>query len=105
MSFAHTFFALLGGIGGGEIILVLIIVLILFGGERMPELARSLGKTLREIKKATSGVEDEIKRALAEPPPPGRRTIKPVTPEISALPPPSATPPSQEPPPGTPPHV
>ncbi|MFA6289308.1 MAG: twin-arginine translocase TatA/TatE family subunit [Opitutaceae bacterium] len=91
MASALTFFALFGGIGGGEIILVLIIVLILFGGERMPELARSLGKTLREIKKATSGVEDEIKRALAEPPPPSPYTIKPVAPEVSALPPPAAS--------------
>ena len=111
-----TYLALLGGFGGGEIILVLIIVLILFGGERMPELARSLGKTLREIKKATSGVEDEIKRALAEPPSPSPK-IKPVTPETSALPPPpiitsgttpaimpsSPTPP--EPPPKTPPRT
>lgn len=109
MSSAHTFFALFGGIGGGEIILVLIIVLILFGGERMPELARSLGKTLREIKKATSGVEDEIKRALAEPPPTSRHTIKPALPEISALPHPLAPPPAPEPPTGTPtetpPHV
>ena len=107
MASALTFFALFGGIGGGEIILVLIIVLILFGGERMPELARSLGKTLREIKKATSGVEDEIKRALAEPPPPSppRYTIKSVTPEVSVLPPAPTTPPPHEPPSDTPPRV
>jgi len=105
MASALTFFALFGGIGGGEIILVLIIVLILFGGERMPELARSLGKTLREIKKATSGVEDEIKRALAEPPPPARYTIKSVTPAISVLPPEQTTPPPHEPPSETPPRV
>ena len=95
------YLALFGGIGGGEVILVLIIVLLLFGGERMPELARSLGKTLREIKKATSGVEDEIKRALAEPPP-AKNTIKPVSPEVAALPPPSPekpTEPTQELPP------
>jgi len=103
MASALTFFALFGGIGGGEIILVLVIVLILFGGERMPELARSLGKTLREIKKATSGVEDEIKRALSEPPPPTRYTIKPVQPGISSPPPSPPAPSHQEPPPQEPP--
>jgi sec-independent protein translocase protein TatA len=100
-----TLFAFLGGFGGGEMVLVLIVVLILFGGERMPELARGLGKTLRELKKATSGVEDEIKRALAEPPPPSRYTIKPAPSEVSALPPAPTTPPAQEPPTETPPRV
>jgi sec-independent protein translocase protein TatA len=100
-----TLFAFLGGFGGGEMVLVLIVVLILFGGERMPELARGLGKTLREIKKATSGVEDEIKRALAEPPPPSRYTIKPAASEVSALPPTPTTPPVQEPPTETTPRV
>ncbi|HTJ78901.1 MAG TPA: twin-arginine translocase TatA/TatE family subunit [Rariglobus sp.] len=93
-----TFLAFIGGFGGGEIVLVLIVALILFGGERMPELARGLGKTIREFKKATSGVEAEIKRALSEPPP-VKRTIKPVTEEAPEIPP------AQEPPaPETPPH-
>jgi len=90
------------GFGGGEIVMVLVVVLILFGGERMPELARGLGKTLREFKKATSGVEEEIKRALSEPPP-VKRTTKPVVSEIATLPPPP-TPPAP-PPPETPPQA
>ena len=90
--------AFLGGFGGGEIILVLIVVLILFGGERMPELARGLGKTIRELKKATSGVEEEIKRALHDAPP-TKRTIKPVQPAIETpAPPPPETPPADRPP-------
>ena len=106
MPIAITSFAFLGGIGGGEIILVLLVVLILFGGDKMPELARGLGKTLREFKKATSGVEEEIKRALAEPPPPKRTyTIKPVTPEIVELPPSQPSPPAHDTPPETPPHA
>lgn len=94
-------FALIGGFGGGEILLVLVIVLILFGGERMPELARGLGKTLREIKKATSGMEDEIKRVLNEPPP-SKNTIKPAAHDVVALPP-AETPPA--PPSETPPRA
>ncbi|MET0261316.1 MAG: twin-arginine translocase TatA/TatE family subunit [Rariglobus sp.] len=62
--------AFIEGLGGGEMILIFFIILILFGGKRLPELARGLGKSVREFKKATSGVEDEIKRAMEEPAPP-----------------------------------
>ncbi|HEY8933438.1 MAG TPA: twin-arginine translocase TatA/TatE family subunit [Rariglobus sp.] len=66
-SFSSTF-ALLD-IGGGEMMLIFFIVLMLFGGQKLPEFARGLGKSIREFKKATAGVEDEIKRAMEEPPP------------------------------------
>jgi sec-independent protein translocase protein TatA len=46
-------------IGTGEIIVVLCVVLILFGGKKLPEFARSLGKGIREFKKACQGVEEE----------------------------------------------
>ena len=65
--------AFIGDIGGGEIMLVFLVVLMLFGGEKMPELARSVGKALREIKKATSGVEEQLKQAMAEAPPKPRQ--------------------------------
>ena len=48
--------------------LIMFVVLLLFGADKLPELARGMGKTLREIKKATSGVEQEIKRAMEEEP-------------------------------------
>jgi sec-independent protein translocase protein TatA len=47
-------------IGTGELIVILCIILILFGGKKLPELARSLGKGIREFKKACSGIDDEI---------------------------------------------
>ncbi len=47
-------------LGTGELIIILTIVLLLFGGKRLPELAKSLGKGVREFKKATQGIEDEI---------------------------------------------
>lgn len=62
--------AFLEGIGGPELFFILIIVLLLFGADKLPELARGLGKSMREIKKATSGVEDEIRKAMDERPPP-----------------------------------
>ena len=46
-----------GNIGAKELLLILLIVLILFGGRKLPELARSLGKGLREFKKAAKEFE------------------------------------------------
>jgi sec-independent protein translocase protein TatA len=60
--------ALFDSLGGTELILILAVILIFFGGEKMPELARGLGKALREFKKATSEVEQEFKRAMDETP-------------------------------------
>ena len=70
--------AALDMIGGSELLLIFFVVLLLFGGEKMPEVARGIGKSIREFKKATAGVEEEIKKALAEPPPPTRKTTEPV---------------------------
>ncbi len=48
-------------LGAPEIIVVLVIVLLLFGGKKLPELARGLGKGINEFKKASKEVENEIK--------------------------------------------
>lgn len=48
-------------IGYGELIVILCIVLILFGGKKLPEFARSLGKGIREFKKACSEDTEETK--------------------------------------------
>jgi sec-independent protein translocase protein TatA len=65
-------FALIGDIGGPELLLIFVLVLLLFGGKSLPDFARGLARSIREFKKATSGVEEEIKRAMEEPPPPRR---------------------------------
>ena len=74
-------------IGGGEMMVIFLIVLLLFGGQRMPELARSLGKSIREFKKVTSGVEDQIKQAIEEAPEvvtkPVRKVLAPISPVAS----------------------
>jgi len=51
---------LIGVIGGQEIILILIIVLVLFGGKKIPELMRGLGKGVNEYKKAKNEVLEDI---------------------------------------------
>jgi len=77
---------LIGDIGGPELMLIFALVLLLFGGKRLPEFARGLGKSIRELKKATSGVEEEIKRAMEEPPPPRKRPAALLAPVPAALP-------------------
>ena len=48
------------GIGGQELLLILVIVLLLFGAKELPELARGMGKGIKEFKKAQNEDEDEI---------------------------------------------
>ncbi len=52
----------LGGLGGGEIFLIILVVLLIFGGKKIPELARGLGKGIREFKNASSGADEEEKK-------------------------------------------
>ncbi len=59
---------LLGIIGGQEILIILVIVLVLFGGRKIPELMRGLGKGVKEYKNAVNGVEDEVRQATEEKP-------------------------------------
>jgi sec-independent protein translocase protein TatA len=56
--------AFIEGIGGPELLMIFFVILLLFGGQKLPELARGLGKSVREFKKATAGVEEEIKKAM-----------------------------------------
>lgn len=64
----HAFLNLgfIDGLGGPEMVLIFVLILVLFGGEKLPEFARGLGKSIREFKKAAANVEDEFKRALDE---------------------------------------
>jgi len=57
---------LLGVIGTNEIIIILVIVLLLFGGRKIPELMRGLGKGVREFNDAKSNVKKEIEESANE---------------------------------------
>ena len=50
-------------LGGPEVMVIFVVVLLLFGAKKVPELARGLGKSMGEFKKARTEFEDEIKRA------------------------------------------
>ena len=51
---------LIGILGGPEIIVIIAVVLLLFGGKKIPELMRGLGKGMREFKNVTKDIKDEI---------------------------------------------
>lgn len=50
----------LGNFGTGEIIIIAIVVLLLFGGKKIPELMKGLGKGIRNFKDGVKGIEDDI---------------------------------------------
>jgi sec-independent protein translocase protein TatA len=61
-----SLFAFLGGIGGQELIIILIVFLLFFGAKKIPELARGLGKGIREFKDATKEIKHEIQEGVKE---------------------------------------
>jgi sec-independent protein translocase protein TatA len=70
--------------GGSELILVLGIALLLFGGKKLPELAKGLGQGIKEFKKATNNASEEMRHALEEPVPAPVRSLPPApVPQVS----------------------
>ncbi len=57
------------GLGGQELLLILFVVLLFFGPQKLPELMRGLGKGMKEFKKAQADFEDEINKAVETPTP------------------------------------
>lgn len=66
-------------LNGWEVVAVLAIVLIIFGAKKLPELAKGLGQGIKEFKKSSREIQDEIQQAIDvdAPPPPPRRTAPP----------------------------
>ncbi len=56
----------LGGLGGPEIFLILAVVVLLFGAKKIPDLARGMGKGIREFKDATKEINQEVTEAKDE---------------------------------------
>ncbi len=77
-----TSFAFLQNLSPVQIILVLFIILLLFGAKRLPELGQGLGKFVREFKKTTSQIEEDIRSSIDEEPAPKAK----VTPAPKAAP-------------------
>lgn len=49
-----------GNIGGTEILIILLLVLVLFGAKRIPDLAQGLGKGIREFRRAAKDIQEEV---------------------------------------------
>ncbi|MDB4505855.1 twin-arginine translocase TatA/TatE family subunit [Saprospiraceae bacterium] len=56
----------IGGLGGPEILLIFFAILLLFGGKKIPELMRGVGKGIREFNSARSTIEEELKQGMKE---------------------------------------
>jgi sec-independent protein translocase protein TatA len=63
-------------LNGWEVVAILAIVLIIFGAKKLPELAKGLGQGIKEFKKSSREIQEEIQNSidLDSPPPPPRRT-------------------------------
>ena len=57
-------------IGWGELLLIIIILIVFFGPKRIPDIAQSIGKGIREFRKATRDIQDQVTQAVNEEPRP-----------------------------------
>jgi sec-independent protein translocase protein TatA len=53
-----------GNIGGSELFLILLVILVFFGAKKLPELAKGLGQGIREFRKAAKDVQDEVEKEV-----------------------------------------
>jgi sec-independent protein translocase protein TatA len=56
----------LQNIGGGSLILIILVILLLFGAKRIPELARGLGRGIREFKDATKDIQNDLEEGMKD---------------------------------------
>ena len=59
----NTFLYFIGGLGPTELVIILVILLVLFGGSRLPSLAKGLGERVRSFKKGIAEEENETKES------------------------------------------
>jgi sec-independent protein translocase protein TatA len=72
------------GLSGGELILIAVVALVLFGANKIPTFMKGLGQGIKEFKKASTDVQNEMERAMHEEPP---RRSPPSSPTASSAPP------------------
>ncbi len=59
-------FLFIGGIGGSELLLIVFVLLLLFGGKKLPELMKGLGRGIRDFKDAVSSETEQIKAEIED---------------------------------------
>lgn len=65
------------GLGGGELLIILLIILVLFGGAKLPSLAKGLGQSIKEFKKASKDDDEAAKPAAPAPAAPEAKKPEP----------------------------
>jgi len=80
----------MGGIGSMELIVIFLVILLVFGAKRIPEIARGLGKGIREFKTATKEIKDELN--VQAPPRPIQPPAQTTAPRTDAYQQPAAQP-------------
>jgi len=55
-----------GNLGGGEILLILLFILVFFGAKKIPDLAQGLGKGIREFRKAARDIQDDVEKEIKQ---------------------------------------
>lgn len=76
-------FELFAMLGWPEIMGIMVIVLVLFGAKKVPELMKGLGHGIKEFKKATRDVQEDLQRAIEEEPPPAPRRAEHTIAQVS----------------------
>lgn len=61
-----SLFLFIGSLGMQELIVIFLIIIVLFGAKKIPDLARGLGRGIREFKDASKEVKDEIEQGIKE---------------------------------------
>ena len=61
-----SIFLLLGNLGTGELVLIGMVVLLMFGGKKLPELMKGLGKGMKEFKEAQKDVQEQISKSMED---------------------------------------
>ena len=98
---AYPIAFLADSIGIGEILVVLLVVLVLFGPHRLPEIARTIGRTMAELRRATDDFKDQLMNSDREP---GRNEPEPPEPDGAEAASPPAKPETPAPEAGGPPE-
>ena len=63
---AYSTLLLMGMPNAGELMILLLIIIVLFGGKKIPEIAKGLGQGMREFNEAKNGVKEEIEKSAKE---------------------------------------
>ena len=81
-----NFLALLSNFGGPDLIIILLIILVLFGAKKLPELARGMGQAVKEFQKAKDEFSDELHNAGKTDAKPDVRQAQATVPRIESVP-------------------